>query len=126
MNNKETYQLKIIELSDLDSVAKLHLNSFPNSLLSLLGVESVIKYYRWQFDSGAEIYPLGMFVENKLIGYCIGGNFKAALGGFLGQNKLFHAVSILRNPKVILNKRFISNIYESLRLSIKFSSKKKN
>ena len=124
MSNNIKPKIKKLALDDLPTVANIHKISFPNSLLTHLGRETIIRYYKWQFDSGANVYPIGLFFGGKLIGYCFGGSFRAALGGFLGQNKIFHAFQILRNPKIFLKKRFIQSIFESLKLTIKFSSKK--
>ena len=59
-----------------------------------------IRYYEWQFKSGAKIYPIGLYVNNKLAGYCIGGVFRAAMGGFIARNKVFN-YQILRNPAIL-------------------------
>ena len=64
-------------------VALIHTASFKKSLLTNLGIDIVQKYYEWQLKSPDRVYPYGAFFNKTLVGYCFGGSFSMALGGFL-------------------------------------------
>lgn len=121
MNYNNQIRVISLKLRDLGQAASIHRKSFPNSLLSIIGQESIIRYYEWQYDSGAKIYPIGIYIDKKLVGYCIGGVFKAALGGFLARNKLFLLTQLLKNPSIFFMDKFLKNIFYALKLSIYFT-----
>ena len=125
MSHTNQPKLRGLNIPDLIEAAKIHKKSFPNSLLAIVGEESIVRYYTWQFKSRAKIYPIGIYINEKLVGYCIGGVFRAALGGFLARNKLFLGLQVLKNPSIFLNTKFLKNILYILRLSIYFSFKNK-
>ena len=124
MNYIDQTRVISLKIKDLGQAARIHIKSFPKSLLSVIGEESIIRYYEWQFKSGAKIYPIGLYVNNKLAGYCIGGVFKAAMGGFIARNKVFLIIQILRNPSILLMGKFLKNIFYIIKLSIYFTIKR--
>ena len=125
MSSIKQTKVRGLKTADLFDAAKIHRKSFPKSLLTILGEKSIIKYYEWQFNSGAKIYPIGIYIDKNLVGYCIGGVFKAALGGFLARNKLFLIIQVLKNPSIFLKLKFFKNIIYVLKLTTYFTFKKK-
>ena len=57
MNYIDQTRVISLKIKDLGQVAKIHIKSFPKSLLSVIGEESIIRYYEWQFKSGAKNLP---------------------------------------------------------------------
>ena len=96
---KDNILIKKINFNDIEEIALIHIVSFKKSLLTKLGIEVVKKYYEWQLISPDNVYPYGIFLNQRLVGYCFGGSFSMALGGFL-LNSYF---SLLARPWVLAN-----------------------
>ncbi len=84
-----TNALHALKTVDLPSVSSVHMAAFPDSALTLLGEETVRRYYDWQLNGPHEVTALGVFKRERLIGFCIGGRFQDSLLGFLRKNRFF-------------------------------------
>jgi len=92
--------------SALRDVSRIHLASFPESALSKLGAEPVLRYYRWQLDGPHECHALGVWVGATLAGFAFGGVFRSALGGFVRQNRLYLAWRVATHPWLLTGSVF--------------------
>lgn len=90
----------------LDDVARIHLKAFPGRALSLLGAESVRRYYEWQLLGPHDAVALGIFAEDHLAGFCFAGVFRGALSGFLQKNKRYLFWQVFTHPWLITNPLF--------------------
>jgi ribosomal protein S18 acetylase RimI-like enzyme len=93
--------VKPVGRDDLPSLARVHRQAFPESALSLLGVEAVRRYYDWQLRGPHDAVALGAFHGPELIGFCVAGVFRGALSGFLRANRLFLARVLLTRPGLL-------------------------
>lgn len=93
-------------INDLAAVAVLHLRAFPTSALTALGIEAVRRYYLWQLTGPHEVTALGVMVDDRLAGFCFGGVFRGALGGFLRANRAFLMGRVLTRPWLLGNPLF--------------------
>jgi ribosomal protein S18 acetylase RimI-like enzyme len=109
---------------DLAEVAKIHCSIFPESLIAKLGIECVTKYYEWQLESPDEVYAIGAFTSEKMLGYCFGGVFSMALGGFLVRNKGLIIMRLIFRPWLLFYPVFIRKILRGLSILIRFSKNK--
>ena len=102
--------IKILRHNDLVNVAKIHIAAFPESLFTKLGLECVIRHYEWQLESPDKVYAVGAFNDEKILGYCFGGVFTMALGGFLVRNKGLIIKRFILRPWLIFHPVFIKKI----------------
>ena len=93
-------------LSDLPEVTDVHLAAFPDSALTHLGREAVRRYYEWQIVGPHDALNIGAFDDERLIGFCFGGVFRGALGGFLEKNRTFLILRVLTHPWLLFNSLF--------------------
>ena len=113
--------IKNIADDELPSVAEIHINAFPDSLITKLGSECVTEYYRWQLLSPDKVFAIGAFMNDRLVGYCYGGVFSMALGGFIKRNKSLVFKQLLSKPMILLNPRFLTKTIRGMLLLLKFS-----
>jgi ribosomal protein S18 acetylase RimI-like enzyme len=99
-------QIKKISENDLAAVAVAHLRAFPASALTALGPEAVRRYYLWQLTGPHDVIALGAWRDGMLAGFCFGGIFRGALGGFLRANRRFLIFRVLTHPWLLTNQIF--------------------
>ena len=104
--DSEKQRVVPITEADLPAVAWVHLASFPESALTKLGRGAVERYYRWQLLGPHECTALGVWTDNKLVGFCFGGVFRGALGGFVQENRFYLAGQTLCRPWLLSNPIF--------------------
>jgi len=110
-----------IKYSDLPGVARIHISAFPNSMITKLGAECVLKYYKWQIESPDKVYAIGAFNDERMFGYCFGGVFSMALGGFLVRNKGLITRRLITHPWIMVHPDLIKKIFRGLGILMKFS-----
>lgn len=111
----------IIKITDtsIGSVVKIHLAAFPDSALTKLGAETVCRYYHWQLHGPHDCHAIAAFDDKQMLGFCFGGVFRGALGGFLQKNKSFLFWRVLLRPWLLFNEIFrdrLKTAFRSLRL----------
>jgi len=117
---------RLLELKDLQSVAKLHRKAFKDSALTKLGLEPIRRYYEWQLTGPHDCYAIGAFDEkDELLGFCFSGVFRGALSGFLNKNRKFLVTWILTHPWLILNPLVTIRIKIALRIQKKVTTPSK-
>ncbi len=105
MDSEKQRVIPITE-TDLPAVARVHLASFPESALTKLGQGAVERYYRWQLLGPHDCTALGVWTGHRLVGFCFGGVFRGALGGFVQENRFYLAGQVLRRPWLLSNPIF--------------------
>jgi ribosomal protein S18 acetylase RimI-like enzyme len=109
-----------IELSHLCMVADVHCAAFPDSALTKLGKGAVRRYYEWQLVGPHEHIFVGAYQNDVLVGFCVGGISRGALGGFLKKNRLFLMHNVLLHPWLIItNPIFRKKLTQATRILIK-------
>lgn len=98
-----TLELRNIDLHDLNQITQLHRRVFSDSALTKLGFEPVRRYYRWQLAGPHDCYAVGVFDDEKLVGFCVAGVFRESLKGYLNSNKWFLLFWILFHPWLFKN-----------------------
>ena len=113
--------LKNLEPKDLPLIARVHIDSFPDSALTKLGSAIVERYYLWQLTGPhKKVHATGAFVTGDCAGFSFSGIFNASTSGFIHQNKAFLIKAVLRHPKLLLNPLFLKRLKEGVRLMVRF------
>lgn len=94
----DTSLLTDVKRDDLADIARVHVAAFPKSALTRLGSEAVRRYYLWQLEGPHEHWFRGAWVGDRLVGFCVSGVSRGALGGFLQANRAFLALQLLVRP----------------------------
>jgi ribosomal protein S18 acetylase RimI-like enzyme len=105
-----------IGLCAVNEVANIHLGAFPKSALSSLGFEAVRRYYEWQLIGPHDVLPLGAYLDETMAGFCIGGIFRGAMGGFLRKNRTFLISRTIIRPWVVFNPLIRNRIRSALKI----------
>ncbi len=95
--------IRNIEIPDLSQVAKIHMDAFPESILTVFGNKVIRKYYEWQMAKPNECYPTGVFLQHQLVGFSFAGVFLDSEIGFLRKNWLLIIETIFSNPVILVN-----------------------
>ena len=95
--------IRFLNNTDLDEISRIHLAAFPRSALTQLGKEAVRRYYDWQLNGPHDAVNLGAWLDGRLAGFCFGGIFNGALGGFLQKNRTYLAWRILTHTWLLGN-----------------------
>lgn len=102
--------------ADLPRVAAIHLAAFPDSALTLLGPESVRRYYQWLLQGPHDAVALGAEGASTLDGFLFGGHFRGAMTGFIQKNVLFLVLQVLRRPALWGRARIVNRARTAVRL----------
>lgn len=99
-------EVRVLSTSDLQMITEIHMKAFPDSALMRLGREAVLRYYLWQMTGPHDSVNIGAFKSDNLIGFCFGGIFRGALGGFLDRNRGFLIRQVLTHPWLLFDSLF--------------------
>lgn len=120
--NKHALEIRPLLVEDLPAVADIHIQAFPGSALTKLGEEAVRRYYEWQILGPHDALNIGVYDGDTLLGFCFGGVFRGALGGFLEENRRYLVQRVVVHPWLLLNPLFrervklaVSSIYRRFR-----------
>ena len=109
----------------LNAISDVHLAAFPDSALTKLGKEIVRRYYEWQMIGPHKAVNIGAFDGEQLVGFCFGGVFRGALGGFLERNRRYLIRQTLTHPWLLFNPLFRERAsFASQRIFRRFSLRK--
>lgn len=115
MNFKVTIRPILVE--DLPLVARLHLDSFPDSALTKLGPAIVERYYQWQLAGPhRKVHAVAAFVAAECAGFSFSGIFSGSTSGFIRRYRANLITAVLRHPHLIFNERFLKRLGEGIRL----------
>lgn len=85
----------------------IHQLAFPQSAMTHLGSEATKRYYDWLLTGPhPDAFCIGLECELTLVGFCFGGRFNAATGGFLQKNRTFLIGRVLTHPWLVFNPLF--------------------
>ena len=104
---------------DLAATARLHIDAFPGSALTKLGVEAVRRYYEWLLTGPHQTTALAGVIENELAGFVFGGTFNGAMTGFLRRNRRYLAARVLTHPWLVTTPLFRERIALAGRLLLR-------
>lgn len=125
-NNKPKVEIKEIKREDLCKIAKVHIDSFPESALTKLGSAIVERYYLWQLiGPHKNVKSVGAFVDNNCAGFSFSGVFDGSTSGFLHENRGFLVKQVLLHPWLITNPLFFRRMLYGIKVLKSFSKKKK-
>jgi GNAT superfamily N-acetyltransferase len=126
-SNKPKVEIKEIKREDLDKIAEVHIDSFPNSALTKLGSAIVERYYLWQLiGPHKNVKSVGAFVDNNCAGFSFSGVFDGSTSGFLKENRTFLIKEVLLHPWLITNPLFFKRLLYGVQVLRRFSKKKKH
>jgi ribosomal protein S18 acetylase RimI-like enzyme len=117
--------IRSMELADIKNVADVHIKAFDASALTRLGAGAVQRYYLWQLKGPHDHFPIIAVVNDSIVGFCVGGISRGALGGFLRKNKFYLAYRTLLNPSLMLNNKFMKRLKTAVALLLKNKKKTK-
>jgi ribosomal protein S18 acetylase RimI-like enzyme len=101
--SEQRFYIKPLKSEDLDSIVSIHLTAFPDSALSMLGRSVVERYYKWRLRNTLQTIRIGAYIDQSLVGYCIGGAQEESLVDFVRENKNFLVWQVLLHPQVFLS-----------------------
>ena len=117
--------LKHLEVEDLPLIARVHIDSFPDSALTKLGPEVVELYYLWQLTGPhKKVWATGAFVADECVGFSFSGIFNGSTSGFIHKYKASLIKAVLSRPQLVFNLLFLKRLSEGVRLMTRFSRKK--
>lgn len=116
----DSISLRPLVQEDISAVARIHLAAFPKRALSVLGEESVRRYYEWLLLGPHEAYRIGAFIDGQLAGFCFGGKFNGALSGFLRKNQDYLRRYLFTHPWLL----FSSIVRQRIRLVLRLKKRK--
>lgn len=88
--------------ADLDRVAALHRDAFPDSVLGRLGAEAVRRNYVWQLTGPHDVTALVAAQDDRVVGFLFGGVFRGSTVGFVKREKWFLLRQVLAHPRILL------------------------
>ena len=104
--DKRSFEIRPLQIEDLPDVAQIHIQAFPDSALTKLGKEAIRLYYEWQILGPHDALNIVIFNGAVLLGFCFGGVFRGALGGFLEKNRTFLIRQVVTHPWLLTNSLF--------------------
>lgn len=111
--------IRVLDSQDIPQVAQVHLAAFPESALSKLGAEGVLRYYAWQMSGPHDAVTIGILDDTQLLGFCFAGVFHGALSGFLRQNIKFLIWRIITHPHLLVSPLIIDRVKIALRVLLR-------
>ncbi len=116
---------KELTVDDLDDVARVHIEAFPDSAWTKLGTQVVKRYYHWQITGPhPQVLARTIYVDDDCAGFLVAGLFVASTSGFLSLNRFLLAQKVLLKPWLLFNPKFRQGFHSGYRLLKKYSPKK--
>lgn len=123
MNSKINLRQAVPE--DLPEMARVHVESFPDSALTKLGPKTVELYYRWQFTGPHEkVRATVAIVDDECAGFSFSGIFRGSTSGFVNRYKTHLVLAVLRRPQLLFNGLFFRRLIEGIRLISRLAKKR--
>jgi ribosomal protein S18 acetylase RimI-like enzyme len=112
-------EIRQLQPDDLSAVASVHQRAFPSSTLGRLGAEAIIRYYRWQLFGPHDAIGLVVVVDDRMVGFLVGGRFRGSMIGFVKRNAVFLGVRVMRHPGLLVHRRSVRSVVVGLRLLVR-------
>lgn len=87
---------------DIDEIARLHVEAFPDSVLGRLGEEAVRRNYLWQLSGPHDLTALVALHDDVVAGFLFGGVFRGSTIGFVKRERWFLARRVITHPQILL------------------------
>lgn len=107
--------------ADLEEIARLHRQAFPDSVLSELGDEAVRRNYRWQLEGPHDLTAIVASDGSATRGFLFGGVFRGSTIGFVKTQKWFLAGKVVAHPRVLLRGVGWNRVLLGMRLLVRRS-----
>ncbi len=119
--------LREITADDLLKVANIHVDSFPESALTKLGVESVRRYYLWQLNGSHEkVRAVAAYVKTDSVGFSFSGVFNGSTSGFISYNRNFLIRRVISRPWLLFNPLFRERLRSGIKILRNFTKKEQS
>jgi ribosomal protein S18 acetylase RimI-like enzyme len=105
-----------LEPSDLPWITDVHVASFPESTMTVMGLEVVRRYYHWQLTGPHDSIAIAVEADDQPAGFCFGGLFRGAMAGFVRQNRVYLALCVLSRPWLLRRPDLRTSIGVGLRV----------
>ena len=116
---------KDLTQTDLEGIARIHIESFADSAWTKLGFQVVKQYYDWQLTGPhPHVLAKGVYLDGEFVGFCIAGVFKGSTMGFIWNNRFLLAGKIILKPWLLLGATFRQSFLSGYRLLKKYSPDK--
>ena len=96
-----TVFIRDLNATDLPAVAALHIQAFPDSLLTRLGRQAICKYYEWQSQPPNECHAIGGFEGEEMAGFCYSGSFRDSEVYFVTRHWYLAIPAVLKEPGLL-------------------------
>ena len=118
-------KLKPLTYHDINSISHVHTLAFPRSLLTCFGNEAIRRYYHWLFfGPHSQVYPLGMWKNEKLCGFIFAGKFNGAFSGYIKKNIFYLLLITIFNFKVLFkNLNFWNKVLIFIKINFAFNKR---
>lgn len=103
---------------DLPGVVAVHMAAFGDAALSAVGPGAVRRYYLWLLQPLHQSSNFVAVLGDEIVGFCIGGVFRGAMGGFLRRNGPYLAWAVLRAWRRLFEPRFRGRVLLGARLAV--------
>jgi ribosomal protein S18 acetylase RimI-like enzyme len=112
-------EVRRVDATHLDDIARLHLAAFPESVLGWLGLEAVRRNYEWQLNGPHD--PIALLATDgcEAVGFLVGGRFRGSTIGFVKKEKWFLTRRVLARPAILLTPVGWRRVALALRLLIR-------
>lgn len=104
MNHIHDFKLRNLNQQDLEQVAKIHTSAFPGSALNQFGRKAIMEYYAWQLKPPNICYAIGVFNDEKLLGFSFSGILRNAELYFFQERFFYFGFKLICHPSLFLDK----------------------
>lgn len=116
--------LRPIEANDLPLIARVHMDSFPESALTKLGAATVELYYHWQLTGPHPKVRATLAVfKNECAGFSFSGLFHGSTSGFVKRYKRHLILAAFSRPQLVFNALFLKRVSDGVRLIARVARK---
>lgn len=82
----------------IEAITSIHMAAFPNRALTFLGQKAVARYYDTLLHNPNFCLSIGVFENQKLVGYLVGGEVRGTMRSFLKDHSGYLILHILTHP----------------------------
>jgi ribosomal protein S18 acetylase RimI-like enzyme len=111
----EEFIVRRLDRSDLPTMTAIHLAAFDRASLTRLGKGAVLRYYEWQMFGPHRSFSIGAFIDEVMVGFCVGGLFNGAFSGFIEKHFAYLTARVMMKPWLLLYGEFRDRIVSGIR-----------
>ena len=122
---RSNIEIKELTTEDIPEIVHIHIESFPESLMTRLGAEILQKYYEWHFDESHKIVKVaGAVYDGKCIGFILTGVFNGSTSGFVRKNIWLIIKEAAVRPWLLFDKKLIKKFKSGTKILTSTFTKK--